>query len=73
MLRRLRLRSAERGASAVEYALLVAGVAAFLIVIAMSLTRVLATATEKSCENTARQNGYTQTEIDNNTAKCHRP
>jgi Flp pilus assembly pilin Flp len=70
MFRAIRLHP-ERGASAVEYALLVAGVAALLIVIAVSLTNFLGTLTEKSCENTAKQNGFTQSEVDNNTAGCH--
>lgn len=48
--------SPEHGASAVEYALLVAGVAALLIVISLSLTRVLTDVMRSNCEQTAKQN-----------------
>jgi pilus assembly protein Flp/PilA len=46
----------DRGASAVEYALLVAGVAAFLIVITVSLTAVIKSVMVSNCEQTAKQN-----------------
>jgi pilus assembly protein Flp/PilA len=57
----------ERGASAVEYALLVAGVAALLLVVSVALTNVLKTVMVSNCEQTAKQNFTSSTD-----AKCDR-
>lgn len=46
----------DRGTSAVEYALLVAGVAALLLVISVSLTAVIRQVMVSNCEQTAKQN-----------------
>jgi Flp pilus assembly pilin Flp len=67
-VRRLDLR--ERGASAIEYALLVAAVAAILIPVALALSGVLGDVLKQSCKDTARQNGITSSQVTSNEAGC---
>ena len=49
----------DAGASAVEYALIVAAVAALLIPISIAFTRVLDDVFHQNCQQTATQNGST--------------
>ena len=49
----------DAGASAVEYALIVAAVAALLIPISIGLTRIIGEVLTNNCEQTASQNGST--------------
>jgi len=57
----------ERGASAVEYALIVAAVAALLLPAVIGITRVLDQVFEDSCKSTGQQNGLTSSQVD---AEC---
>lgn len=50
-------RSRDRGASAVEYALIVAAVALVLLPIVAALTGLLGDVLTANCEQTAKQNG----------------
>jgi Flp pilus assembly pilin Flp len=57
----------DAGASAVEYALIIAAVAALLVPIAFAITDVLHEVLQNSCESTGEQNGLTPAQI---AAQC---
>lgn len=58
------------GASAVEYALIVAAVAALLVPILFALTDLLGKVLVDSCKSTARQNGISSSQIAADQADC---
>jgi len=62
----------DRGAAAVEYALIIAAVALILIPVAMGLERVLSDVLESNCKQTASQNAGTASEQAQNVANCER-
>ena len=67
---RLRRMLGDAGASAVEYALIIAAVAALLIPVAIGLGKVLDGVLEDSCRSTASQNSFTAAEEAAAQAEC---
>ena len=64
---RLRRMLGDAGASAVEYALIIAAVAALLVPVAFALEDLLRQVLTSSCESTGEQNGLTDAQI---AAQC---
>ena len=67
---RLRRVQGDGGASAVEYALLLAAVATILVPIMFALSGIIRDVLQDSCENTARQNGISPSQIASDVAEC---
>ncbi|MDN4172968.1 Flp family type IVb pilin [Nocardioides sp. SOB77] len=61
LLERLLNRRTERGASAVEYGLLIAGIAALIVVAVFALGPVVSEAFDDTCESIAGASGTTIT------------
>ena len=64
---RLRRMRGEAGASAVEYALIVAAVAVVLIPVIVALRLLLVSVLKDSCAETGKQNGLSDSQI---AAQC---
>jgi Flp pilus assembly pilin Flp len=64
---RLRRMLGDAGASAVEYALIIAAVAVVLIPLAFAIQSLLGQILDDSCASTGKQNGLTDTQI---AAQC---
>jgi pilus assembly protein Flp/PilA len=54
-----RIKNAERGASAVEYGLLIAGIAALIVVAVFALGPIVRDAFDKTCDTIASNDGIT--------------
>lgn len=61
LMKKLAERRDERGASAVEYGLLIAGIAALIVVIVFALGPIVRDAFEKTCDEIASGDNITST------------
>jgi pilus assembly protein Flp/PilA len=61
LMKKLADRRDERGASAVEYGLLIAGIAALIVVIVFALGPIVRDAFEKTCDEIASGDNITST------------